>query len=94
MSSGEFKLQRAVFPVLENFDFKADCTIEEFKMVRVPKRDDAIVSFNKGGRYSPESKALAERARPGDKYYFENIKCKCPGDVRLRDLGIMVFRIN
>ena len=94
MSSGEFKLQRAVFPILENFDFETECEIEEFRLVRVPKRGDAIVVYNKGGIYSPESIALVEKARPSDKFYFENIKCKCPGDIRLRDLGVMVFRIN
>ena len=94
MSSGEFKLQKGVFPVLENFDFEAECEIEEFKLVRVPKRGDATVVFNNGGRYSTESKGLVSKARASDKFYFENIKCRCPGDVRSRDLGVMVFKIN
>jgi gliding motility-associated protein GldM len=94
ISSGEFKLQRGVFPVLENFDFQAECTIEEFRLVRVPKRSDVMVQMNKGGLYSPQSKAIVEKARAGDKYYFEDIKCKCPGDIRQRDLGSMAFRIN
>ncbi len=94
MSSGEFKLQKGVFPVLKNFDFKAECTIEEFKLVRVPKRDDPRVSVNKGWRYTDESKALVDKAKASDQYFFEDIKCTCPGDVRPRDLGVMVFKIR
>ena len=94
MSSGEFKLQKAVFPVLENFDFETSCDITEFKLVRVPKRGDATVVFNKSGRYSSESIALVQKAKASDKFYFENIRCKCPGDPRTRDLGVMIFKIN
>ena len=94
MSSGEFKLQRGVFPVLENFDFEAECKIQEFRLVRVPRRSDVTVIINKGGLYSQQSKALIQKAKAGDKFYFENIKCKCPGDTRSRDLGAMVFKIN
>lgn len=94
MSSGEFKLQVGLFPVLENFDFEAECKIEEFRLVRVPKRDNPRVSMNKGGRYNEESKELVAKARPSDKYFFEDIKCKCPGDVRSRDLGTLVFKIR
>ena len=94
MSSGEFKLEKAVFPVLENFDFETSCDITEFKLVRVPKRGDATVVFNKSGRYSSESIALVQKAKASDKFYFENIRCKCPGDPRTRDLGVMIFKIN
>ena len=94
MSSGEFRLQAGIYPVLENFDFEAECTIQEFRLVRVPKGKDVQLSINKGGRYSAESKALIEKARATDIYYFEDIKCRCPGDTRLRDLGMMVFKIR
>ena len=94
MSSGEFKLQVGVFPILENFDFEAECPIKGFTLIRVPKRDDARVSLNNGGRYTAESKALVAKASPGDKYFFEDIKCQCPGDVKSRDLGVMVFKIR
>jgi len=63
-------------------------------LIRIPKRGDAGVVVNRGGRYSSETKALVDRASLGDSYYFENIKCKCPGDTRTRDLGAMVFKIK
>jgi len=94
MSSGEFKLQRGVTPILENFDFGAECTVEEFTLVRIPKRKDPKFSKNSGGRFSADTKALVTQARGGDKYYFEDIKCKCPGDIKARNLGLMVFKIR
>ncbi len=96
MGSGEFKLQPGVFPVLENFDFDAKCDIVGFRLVRVPKRQDPQVSDNKGGKFSQKSRDLIQKAKPSDKYFFENIRCKCPGDSQAgaRDLGGMVFNIK
>lgn len=94
MGSGEFKIQPGVFPVLENFDFDAKCDIVGFQLVRVPKRQDPQVSDNRGGRYSGETMELVKKAKPTDKYFYENIKCRCPGDPAPRDIGTMVFNIN
>lgn len=93
MSSGAFKLQKRLFAVLENFDFQAECQIEEFRLVRVAKYKDAIGSYNKGAIYNAETQSLVDKAKPSDKYYFEDIKCKCPGDSRTRDLGFTLFKI-
>jgi len=94
MGSGEFKIQPGVFPVLENFDFDAKCNIAGYRVVRVPKRQDPQVSENPGGKFNGGTQALIKKAVPGDKYFFENIKCKCPGDGAARDLGGMVFNIK
>lgn len=94
MSPGEFKAQPGVLPVLENFDFDTKCNILGFRLVRVAPRSDAEVNANNGGRYNAGSKALTAKARPGDRYFFEDIKCKCPGDAGPRDLGGMNFMIR
>lgn len=96
MSSGEFKIQPGVFPVLENFDFDARCEIKGYRVIRVPKRQDPQVSDNPGGKYNAKTKALIGKATASDKYFFENIRCKCPGDsgAGSRDLGGMVFNIK
>ena len=93
MSSGEFRLQNGLFAVLKNFEFEADCKIVQYKLVRVPKRGDATVLINTGARFLPESKTLIQKAKRSDRFYFEDILCKCPGDVRPRDLGTTVFKI-
>lgn len=94
MGSGEFKAQGGVRPVLNGFDFDARCNITEFVVVRAAKRQDAEVNRNKGGKYDGKSASLVNKAKPGDKYFFENIKCKCPGDAASRNIGQMVFNIK
>ncbi len=96
MGSGEFKIQPGVFPILENFDFDAKCNIVGFELVRVAKRQDPVREANRGGKFQPNVQSLIKKATPSDKYFFENIKCKCPGDPKAgaRDLGTMVFNIR
>ncbi len=94
MPSGQFKVMPGVFPVLEGFDFDAKCDITEFVVVRAPKRQDVQIERNTGGKYNPKVKALVQKAKGGDKYFFENIKCKCPGDPAARNIGQMVFNIK
>jgi len=94
MSSAEFKIQKGVFPVLKNFDFEADCKIESYRIVRVPRAKDPMVANNRGARFNDESKAVIGKARASDKFYFENIMCRCPGDNKARDLGMMSFVIR
>lgn len=94
MSSGEFKAQGGITPALENFDFDAKCDIVGFQVVRVPKRADAIIAINRGGRYVAEASRVVTKATAGDRFFFENIKCKCPGDPAPRDLGTMSFSIK
>ena len=94
LGSGEFKIQPGVFPVLDNFDFDAKCNITGYRVVRVPKRQDPQISENPGGKFNAQSKSVIGKASPGDRYFFENIKCKCPGDQAARDIGGMVFAIK
>ena len=94
MPSGEFKLQPGVFPVLEGFDFDAKCNITEFVIVRVPKRQDPEPARNSGGKFAGKALSVVKKATAGDKYFFENIKCKCPGDAASRNIGQMVFNIK
>ena len=94
MSSGEFKAQKGLFAVLENFDFDAKCEILGYQLVRVPRRQDPQMEANKGGQYNAGPKGLVDQAKAGDTYYFENVKAKCPGDASGRDINQLVFKIN
>jgi len=87
MGNGEFKAYSSLRAALDNFDFDAKCTIKGFRFVYVAKRQDALIETNVGGKYSAKTIALRDRAKPGDRYFYENIKCSCPGDVAPRDLG-------
>ena len=94
MPSGQFKAQLGLNPDLEGFDFDAKCNIKGFRLVRVAKRQDAEPADNPGGKFKGAAASLIKKAKPSDKYFFENIKCSCPGDKAPRDLGTMVFSVK
>jgi len=94
IGSGELKGAPGVLPILENFDFDAKCKINGFRMVRVAPRSDAEPTANRGGRFTPEAMKSIKKARPGDRYFFEKIKCTCPGDKVPRDIGTMSFSVR
>jgi gliding motility-associated protein GldM len=94
MGNGEFKAQGGVGAFLDNFDFDATCAIQGFNLVYVAKRQDPVESNNGGARYNEKSKRLVAQAKPGDIYYFDNVKAKCPGDKAGRPINSMVFKIK
>jgi gliding motility-associated protein GldM len=94
MGNGTFKAQGGVGAFLDNFDFDATCQIQGFNLVHVAKRQDPVESNNGGARYNAKSKRLVSRAKPGDIYYFDNVKAKCPGDKNGRPINSMVFKIK
>ncbi|MFZ1456958.1 MAG: GldM family protein [Saprospiraceae bacterium] len=94
IGNGTFKGYSSLIPLLENFDFDAKCNLGGFTLVRVPKRLDAEFAPNRGARIDGQAAALQSKAVPGDRYIFQDIKCKCPGDVADRNLGQLVFDIQ
>jgi gliding motility-associated protein GldM len=80
IGNGTFKAQIGLIPVLENFDFDAKCQILGFQLIRIPRREDPVIEINQGGTFSAQSQRLVNQARPGDRYLFDNVRCKCPGD--------------
>ncbi len=94
IGNGELRAQQALIPTLENFDFDARCSIKGFQLIRSAKREDPIMNTNKGGKFDSTSKDLISKAKPGDIYVFDNIKCDCPGDVASRTLPSAVFKVN
>ncbi|MBK6620012.1 MAG: gliding motility protein GldM [Saprospirales bacterium] len=94
MGNGEFKAQPGLIAWLDNFDFNAKCDIQGFKLVRVPKRQDPIEVLNSGGRYAADAKRIVDAAKPGDTYYFNEVKARCPGDKAGRKINSLVFQIK
>lgn len=94
ISTGEFKLNRGLIPTLEGFDFDAKCNVVGYRLVRAPRRDDPKVSENKGGKYNAKTQDLVNAAKAGDRYFYENVKCKCPGDKYAREVNSLTFMIK
>ena len=90
----QFKAQTGMIAILDNFDFDARCSISGYEMYYAPQRADAVPSVNAGASFNATSKQLISRARPGDNYYFNNIRARCPGDQGPRDLGSLAFLIQ
>jgi gliding motility-associated protein GldM len=94
MANGEFKAQGGIASVLEGFDFDAKCDIAGFEVTYLPKRQDPITKNNAGARWGSDVQDMINKAKPGDAYFFDEIKCKCPGDVAARNLGGLAFKIR
>ena len=94
MGNGELNAQGSISAVLENFDFDARCDVVGFEVTYLAKRQDPFTMFNSGGRFNNEVSDFVKKAKPGDVYFFDEIKCRCPGDATARNLGSLVFRIR
>ncbi|MEP7196166.1 MAG: GldM family protein [Saprospiraceae bacterium] len=94
MPNGTFKAQQGIIPTLEGFDFDAKCQITGFRLVRVAPRQDPEIKVQDGGRFVGDVSSLMAKAKPGDRYIFEDIKARCPGDQAARELNEMSFLIK
>lgn len=94
MANGEFRAQLGVGAFLDNFDFDARCSVTGFDLIYVARRQDPIPVQNAGARFTSQAQQLIARAKPGDIYYFDNVRAKCPGDQASRKINTMVFNIR
>ena len=93
MNLAEFKVHRGIVPILENFDFAAKCSVDGFEMTRV-RNGDAVTEVNRGGSYAAGAARLVANAKRKDKFYFDNIKVRCPGDVTGRQMNGLIFTLR
>ena len=92
--NGTFKAQGGIAAVLQNFDFDAKCDVVGFLVAYQKKRADVVEKTNNGARYNSDVQDMIQKAAPGDVYYYNDIKAKCPGDIAARKLGDLVFKIR
>jgi len=94
MNNGTFRAQGGIAAVLQNFDFDAKCDVVGFEVTYLPKRQDPITALNNGARWSSSVADMVQKAKPGDSFFFDDVKCKCPGDVAARNIGGLAFKIK
>ncbi|MEY3243640.1 MAG: hypothetical protein RIR11_5079 [Bacteroidota bacterium] len=95
MGNGEFKAQSGIAAVLENFDFDVRCEVAGFEATYLKKRQDPSPEIaNAGARFNEKVQSMVNQAGPGDQYFFDNVKAKCPGDTGPRNLGALSFKIK
>ncbi|KAA3636924.1 MAG: hypothetical protein DWQ02_07495 [Bacteroidetes bacterium] len=80
--------------IMYGFDFDAQCAIQSFNLVFVPKKGDPTEVMNRGGLFNGRVLDIMRRIKPGDVLYFEEVKCKCPGDLGPRVINSLVFKVK
>jgi len=83
--------------MLSNFDFDVRCLPGSYSLVRVGKNEDPVEAFmceKHQGKYSESARKLVDKAQPGDIYYFDQVTCKCPGDMEERKINSLVFKVK
>lgn len=93
---GEFKAQGGIFPILQNFDFDVKCDMIEYKVTLVATYHESGALYmrstkNVGKLFTEESTDIMSEGVPGDIVIFSDIKARCPGDEKDRDLNALVF---
>ena len=94
IGNGVFKVQKGLIAALDGFDFDAKCNITGYRMVRVAPRQDPEITVNAGASFTDDAVRIRDKAKPGDRFFFENIRCKCPGDAAARKLPNIAISIN
>jgi gliding motility-associated protein GldM len=93
ITAGEIKVQKGIAAVLEGFDFDAKFNVVSFDMVYAAKRQDLAVARGNGAAFNGQMIGYLERAKPGDLYYFENVKVRGP-DGQTRPIPGITFRVR
>ncbi|MFM7401818.1 MAG: GldM family protein, partial [Bacteroidota bacterium] len=75
-------------------DVDAKCDVGGFEVTYMHKRKDPITAQNVGARWNPQVGEYINKAKPGDSYFFDDVKCKCPGDAAARNIGGLAYKIR
>ncbi len=79
---------------IKNFDFDAECIIVGFEVTYLAMAEDPISRQNLGGEWNSGVLEWIKIAKPGDAYFFDDIRVKCPGDAEPRNVGGLAFKIK
>lgn len=87
-----FKVQKGMQAVLENFDFDIRFNIVSYEMTYAAARQDLLSTSTDGPLFSQKMQDYLSKAKPGDVFYFDKIKAKGP-DGTIRSLPGIVFKL-
>ena len=79
----ELLIANKVTATLNNFYFQnVKYAITSFRCIYIPRNNTAVVAHNQGNPFSSQLVGYIQNSRPGDRFIFENINSRGPGDVR------------
>ncbi len=87
-----FKVQRGLIAALENFDFDVRFNIVSFMMTYSAARQDLVDARTTGPLFDSKMQGFIKRSKPGDIFYFDEIRAKGP-DGTTRKLPSIVFKL-
>lgn len=90
----EFKRHKKIRASLQGWPLEEQCVVQGFVVTRQSKIMDPVEVKNEGENYSETTLELIENIQTGDVIYFDNILCKCPGDLASRKINSMVFKMR
>ncbi len=88
-----FKAQVVVLATLADFDFDVKFPVISFDLTYAAKRQDLITDSQiHGATFTDKMQEFMKRAKPGDVFYLDNIKCKAP-DKTVRKLPSIIYKM-
>ncbi len=92
IKANDFKHQLGFFFPRYLADCIPRCTLTTYDVTLVRGNDDAVSVRDTGLVFNARTLALMQTARRGDVFYFDNMRCRCPGDEN-RAIGSLKFKI-
>lgn len=93
MPSAQFKAQNGLIAALKNFDFDARFNVLSYQLFYQPRMADPAIIPNNGPTFNGAAEQAINKAKPGDVFYFEEIKVKGP-DGSVRKIPGIAFKID
>ena len=92
VSIGYFEHQKKISAQLIGWPIEEKCVVQGFAMTI--QGSDPVEVVNEGEYFNATSLSLLEVIKSNDVVYFDNIKCKYPGDPAARKINAMVFKMR
>lgn len=86
------KAQEGILAKVDGFDFDAPFKVTQFRFVYLPRVGDPIPVEVTGNLFN-SCKDVMMRAKPGDRWLFENVKAKGPDNV-VRAINPVILTLN
>lgn len=93
INTAVFKAQPGIIAKLDNFDFETQFKVTAFRFMYAPRVGDLQVVDVTGNRFNEACQTVIQRARPGDRVFFESIKAVGP-DKKVRSINPIVLTLN
>jgi hypothetical protein len=88
------KAQRGVYAIVEGYDYCGSCKIISYEIIRITSDHHAEFVVNQGSNWEPETAELISKAQSGDRYIFDKIVYRCPGNTENQLAETLSFELK